>query len=133
VLKDVANDPLRSFVMAAVTDLAKSLRRDATNAERMLWSRLRRHEIEGFRFRLQVPLQKYIVDFACFEARLVVEVDGATHSTWPEIARDKLRERVLSADRFTVLRVTNDEVFNNLEGVLETIRLKLLELHARDQ
>jgi very-short-patch-repair endonuclease len=50
-----------------------------------------------------------------------------------EIVRDKLRERVLSADRFTVLRVTNDEVFNNIEGVLETIRLKLLELRRRDQ
>jgi very-short-patch-repair endonuclease len=119
--------------MAALNDLAKSLRRDATSAERLLWSRLRRHEIEGFRFRRQVPLQKYIVDFACFEARLVVEVDGATHSTRMEIARDKLRERVLSADRFTVLRVTNDEVFNNIEGVLETIRLRLLELRPRDQ
>jgi very-short-patch-repair endonuclease len=66
----------------------------------------------------------YIVDFACFEARLVIEVDGATHSTDEEIARDARRDAVLRSHGDTVLRFGNVEVFENLEGVLETIRLK---------
>jgi Protein of unknown function (DUF559) len=75
-----------------------------------------------------MPLQGYIVDFACLEARLIVEVDGATHSSDREIAYDRKRDAVLRADGFAVLRATNDDVFNNLEGVLETVRLRLLEL-----
>jgi very-short-patch-repair endonuclease len=110
------------------THRARALRRNATNAERLLWSRLRRCAVEGFRFRRQMPLQGYIVDFACLEARLIVEVDGATHSSDREIAYDQKRDAVLRADGFAVLRATNDDVFNNLEGVLETVRLRLLEL-----
>ena len=74
----------------------------------------------------------FIVDFACHEARLVVEVDGATHSTDKEVARDAERDRRLRVDGWEVARFTNDEVFHNLEGVLETIRLKLLERKPRD-
>ena len=119
--------------MADLRSLARSLRKDATRAERIPWSRLRRKALADFRFRRQVPLRGYIVDFACFEARLIVEVDGATHATDREIARDERRERVLRADGFVVLRVGNDDVFNNLEGVLETIRLRLVETLPRDE
>ena len=73
----------------------------------------------------------YIVDFACFEARLVVEVDGATHSTDAERARDATREDTLRSKGNTVLRFTNDEVFHNLPGVAETIRLKLAQFHPQ--
>jgi very-short-patch-repair endonuclease len=93
-----------------------------------LWSGLRRHAVEVFRFRRQVELLGFVVDFACYEARLVVEVDGATHSTGAEVARDARRDEILRANGNSVLRFTNDEVFHNLEGVLETIRLKLLQL-----
>jgi very-short-patch-repair endonuclease len=114
--------------MKALTQRARSLRRDATRAERLLWSRLRRNAVEEFHFRRQVPLVGFVVDFACFEARLIVEVDGATLSSDEELARDSRREAILRAANFELLRVTNDEVFSNLEGVFETIRLKLLEL-----
>src|SRR5271168_4314600 len=67
--------------------IARSLSRDATNAERRLWEGLRRGQLAGFRFRRQVILGGFIADFASFDARLVVEVDGATHSTDDEIAR----------------------------------------------
>jgi very-short-patch-repair endonuclease len=112
--------------MPALRELARSLRRNATEAERRLWSRLRRNAVEGQYFRRQAQLLGFVVDFVCFEAKLVVEVDGATHSSPDEIARDDQRDRMLRANGFAVLRVTNDDVFNNLEGVLETIRAKLL-------
>ena len=73
-----------------------------------------------------------IVDFACYEARLVVEVDGATHSTEAEVERDTRRDAILKANGNSVLRFTNDEVFYNPEGVVETIRLKLIELRPRE-
>ena len=73
----------------------------------------------------------YIVDFACLQARLVVEVDGATHSTDAEVERDRLREEVLRRNGNTVLRFGNIEIYENLDGVLETIRLKLLELYRK--
>ena len=76
-------------------------------------------------------LDAFIGDFVSFDARLVVEVDGATHSTDEEVERDAARSRALAAQGFAVLRFTNDEAYRNLDGVLETIRLKLIELRPR--
>ena len=73
----------------------------------------------------------FIVDFACYEARLVVEVDGATHTTEAELEKDRRRDEKLRANGNSVLRFTNDEVFHNVDGVVETIRLKLIELRPR--
>jgi very-short-patch-repair endonuclease len=112
--------------------VARRLRSDQTSAERKLWTALRRHGVEGFRFRRQVALFGFIVDFASYEARLVVEVDGATHSTESEVARGARRDEILQANGNSVLRFTNDEVFHNIDGILETIRLKLRELRPRD-
>jgi very-short-patch-repair endonuclease len=114
-----------------LTPLARTLRRNATHAERRLWQGLRRKQVAGFRFRRQVILGGFIADFACFEARTIVEVDGATHSTDEEIARDAARSAALRALGFDVLRFTNDEVYHNLDGVLETIRVRLAELRPR--
>jgi very-short-patch-repair endonuclease len=111
--------------------IARKLRKNATDAERRLWYGIRRENIAGFRFRRQVIIGGFVVDFACLEARLVVEVDGATHSTDDELARDTARTAVLSAQGYSVLRFTNDETFHNFDGVLETIRLKLVELRPR--
>jgi very-short-patch-repair endonuclease len=90
-----------------LTPVARSLRRNATSVERRLWQGLRREQVAGFRFRRQVPLGGFIADFACLEARLVVEVDGATHSTDQEIERDTARSTALRAQGFDVLRFTN--------------------------
>jgi very-short-patch-repair endonuclease len=78
-----------------------------------------------------VILCGFIVDFACYEARLVVEVDGATHTTEAELEKDRRRDEKLRANGNSVLRFTNDEVFHNVDGVVETIRLKLIELRPR--
>ena len=111
--------------------IARKLRTNATSAERRLWNGVRREQIGGFRFRRQVVLDGFVADFACYEARLVIEVDGATHSTDAELARDALRSAELGSQGYDVLRFTNDEIFRNIDGVLETIRLKLIELRPR--
>jgi very-short-patch-repair endonuclease len=113
--------------------LARCLRRDATNAERRLWEGLRRKQLAGFRFRRQVILDGFIADFASFDARLVVEVDGATHSTDEEKAYDAARAAALAAQGFAVLRFASEDVYRNLEGVLETIRMRLTELRPRNE
>jgi len=82
-------------------------------------------------------LSGFIADFACFGARMILDPglrsggDGATHSTDEEIARDIARSAALRASGFDLLRFTNDDVFRNLEGVLETIRMRLAELRPR--
>jgi very-short-patch-repair endonuclease len=111
--------------------IARSLRRNATNAERRLWQGLRREQVAGFRFRRQVILGGFVADFACFEARMVIEVDGATHATDDEVARDAARSAALAAQGYDILRVTNDDVFHNLDGVLETIHMQLIALRPR--
>ena len=111
--------------------LARSLRRDATNAERRLWEGLRRKQLAGFRFRHQVILGGFIADFASLGVRLVVEVDGGTHSTDQEIAYDAARSAALVTQGFALLGFGNDDVYRNLDGVLETIRMKLTELRPR--
>jgi very-short-patch-repair endonuclease len=113
-----------------LASLARSLRRNATNAEQRLWQGLRRKEVGGFRFRRQVALAGFIAHFVSLDARLVIEVDGATHSTVEELARDAARTAALAAEGFAVLRFTNDEVFHNLDGV-ETVYQKLTELRPR--
>ena len=110
---------------------ARALRRNATSAERRLWQVLRRKQVGGFRFRRQVIVSGFIADFACLEARLIVEVDGATHSTEMEIASDERRAAALGAQGFAILRFTNDDVYRNLDGVAETITMKLAELRPR--
>ena len=102
------------------SSIARTLRRNLTDAEQRLWSRLRRRQVEGYRFRRQAPLGPYVVDFACFAARLVIEVDGGQHGWRTE--QDAVRSSWLEANGFHVLRFWTNEVLGNLEGVLETIR-----------
>ncbi len=89
-------------------------------AEEKLWERLRNRRLEGHKFRRQVPLGRFIVDFACYDARVVVELDGGQHAE--SEADDAVRTQWLEGRGFCVLRFWNDEVFGNLEGVLEVIR-----------
>ncbi len=106
------------------TDLARTLRKRTTEAEKLLWQRLRSRQLESFKFRRQQPVGQYIVDFVSFERRLVIELDGGQHAISKE--KDKKRDRWLSQEEYVVLRFWDNEVFENLEGVLETIRRRLL-------
>jgi ring-1,2-phenylacetyl-CoA epoxidase subunit PaaD len=100
---------------------ARELRRNRTTAERRLWWELRELKQVGFKFRQQVPIDHYIVDFACLSKRFIVEVDGGTHSADEKNARDKRREQYLRGQGFRVLRVWNSEVRENIDGVMDTI------------
>jgi very-short-patch-repair endonuclease len=108
-----------TLVMA--NERARHLRRNRTLAERRLWWKLRELKQVGFKFRQQVPIDHFIVDFACLSKRVIVEVDGGTHSTDPELARDARRERYLRDQGFHVVRVWNSDVRQNIHGVMDTI------------
>jgi very-short-patch-repair endonuclease len=95
------------------------MRRAPTPAERRLWRGLRNHQLEGLKFRRQMPLGPYIVDFYCSAARFVVEVDGVSHIDAPgDVARDEWMEK----QGIRIFRVTNFDVLSNLEGVLIAIQ-----------
>ncbi|MEX0694196.1 MAG: endonuclease domain-containing protein [Rhodospirillales bacterium] len=95
---------------------ARTLRRNMTSPEAMLWRQLRARRLFDLKFRRQVPIGPYIVDFLCEDRGLVVEVDGDTHAS--QIAYDRRRDTFLNAAGFYVLRVTNRDVIHNLDGVL---------------
>ena len=103
----------------------RELRRNPTRAESYLWQSLRKSQLDGKKFRRQHGIGPYIVDFYCPECRVIVELDGAGHFGLLGAERDEARTRFLSRFGTRVLRFENKEVFGNLEGVLETIRLAL--------
>ena len=107
------------------TKHAKSLRKWPTNVEAILWNRLRARQIEGVKFRRQQPIENFIVDFISFEKRIVVELDGGQHAENRD--KDIERDRFFAENGFEVLRFWNNDVLENLEGVLEVIRKKCIE------
>ena len=94
---------------------ARRLRTNPTDAEKALWRILSRRQLDGHRFRRQVPIGRYIADFVCHEARLVVEVDGGQHD--PGDSGERERQTFLEAEGYRVLRFWNNEVLGNLAGV----------------
>ena len=98
---------------------ARELRRRATEAEKILWERLRNRRLRGLKFRRQHPLGPYIVDFYCAAHRLVVEIDGPIHALQQE--KDALRAQYLNMYGYRVLRFTNEEVLQDIETVLRRI------------
>jgi len=107
--------------------IARKLRSRPTEAERKLWVLLRAKQLAGYRFRRQVPLGTYVVDFLCFSKRLILEIDGGQHALLEEA--DRARTAWLDAQGFRVLRFWNNDVLANPDGV----RLSILRaLHDRD-
>jgi very-short-patch-repair endonuclease len=90
-----------------------------TEAERRVWQILRLHQLKGYKFRRQVPIGRYIVDFVCHKARLIVEIDGGQHDR--SSPREAERSGFLKNEGYRILRFWNDEVLANLDGVHETI------------
>jgi len=103
---------------------ARWMRRSATQAERLLWQRLRRGQL-GVRFRTQVPIGQFIADFFCPARDLVVEVDGGVHDDRRDI--DEERDRLLARLGVRVLHIRNEEVLDDLDGVVRRIAAALLE------
>ena len=98
--------------------LAKSMRRQPTDAEAALWRILRNRRLSMLKFRRQAPIPPYIADFLCFEHRLIVEADGSQHA---ESLHDEKRDAFLAAQRFTVLRFWNGDIPTNPRMIEETI------------
>lgn len=108
----------------SLQDFARELRNNATDVERLLWRHLKNGQLEGVKFRRQQPIETYVVDFVSFDKKIIIELDGSQHSE--NIGYDDLRDACLTANGFTVLRFWNNEVLENIEGVLEVIRPRCL-------
>jgi len=98
---------------------SRELRKNQTDAEKVLWNHLRLRQMEDYKFRRQQPIGKYIVDFACLEKRLIIEVDGGQHDeSGPQ---DFNRDSWLTSQGYRILRFWNNQIFNELDAVKETI------------
>ncbi len=95
---------------------ARILRKEMTEAERKLWAKLRCRQIRGLRFRRQVMFDKYIVDFVCFDPKIIIEIDGSQHAD--QVDYDEKRSKSLQALGYTVLRFWNNEVLEEIDTVL---------------
>ncbi|MGA0562148.1 endonuclease domain-containing protein [Ancylobacter sp. VNQ12] len=99
---------------------ARSLRRDQTEVEKLLWSHLRNRQLDGWKFRRQEPIDRFTVDFLCSDAKLVIELDGGQHA----VEKDAGRTRMIEACGYLVIRFWNNDVLTNIDGVL----LRILEV-----
>jgi very-short-patch-repair endonuclease len=103
---------------AEMFERARSMRREPTVADRTMWRLLRSRQLEGLKFRRQVPLGRYIADFACFYPRVIVECDGSQHSGH---TYDSARDAWFEAQGFKVFRFANESVLEETDGVLDTL------------
>jgi len=99
---------------------ARDLRKNSTIAERKLWHRLRSRNFINLKFRRQEPIGNYIVDFVCYENKIIIELDGGQHNEFSE--KDSPRTKALEKEGYKVLRFGNTEIINNIEGVLIVIK-----------
>jgi very-short-patch-repair endonuclease len=102
---------------------ARALRRRSTEAEKLLWSKLRGRRFDGIKFKRQVPIANHIVDFVSLDLKFIIEVDGGQHDV--RAAQDAERTRILQEWGYHVVRFWNNDVLSNIEGVLEAILQEL--------
>jgi very-short-patch-repair endonuclease len=120
-VKGVLLTPMRKDLK----QFARDLRRQQTDAEKKLWARIRNRRVDGWKFNRQVPNGPYVLDFFCFEASLVLELDGGQHTEAERAEHDAVRTAFLEQQGLTVLRFWNGDVLKNIDGVLEHIYLAL--------
>lgn len=108
------------------TSLARELRQRQTEAEKILWARLRNRQLAGVKFRRQQPIGRYIVDFVSFKNRITVEIDGGQHNERRITEKDEERTLCLKEEAYRILRFWNNEIMKNIDGVLEVIRGTLM-------
>ena len=112
-----------------LTRIARNLRAKSTDAENRLWYFLRGRRFEGAKFVRQFPIGPHVADFACRDAHLAIELDGGQHSA----ESDAPRTQVIESFGYRIIRFWNNDVFENTEGVLETIRQELLMARNRTE
>ena len=101
------------------TAFAEHLRRNQTSSETLVWAELRNRQCGGYKFRRQVPIGAYVVDFLCVAQKLIVEIDGPSHLDAADY--DANRTRILESQGYHVIRLTNDDVFEGLDATIEAI------------
>ena len=105
---------------------ARFLKKVQTEAESFLWQRLRNRKLNGFKFRRQHPIDRYIADFYCHETKLIIEVDGEIHLNNDQIVYDKIRTEELESLGLRVIRFTNRQVLDKIDHVLQEISKNLM-------
>ncbi len=111
----------RHRIYPPLLQAAHELRQPQTPAEQKLWSHLRNRQLNNLKFRRQHPIEKFIIDFYCAEAKLCIEVDGDSHAEPDQIKYDQARTEWLTEEGYRVIRFTNREVFNQMDAVIERI------------
>ena len=106
---------------------ARALRKTMTLHEKKLWAQLRLLRTQEFHFRRQAPLLGYVLDFACFSRRIIVECDGSHHANGMQLASDARRDAIFAAEGFLTLRFWNNDIDDNLDGIVETILARAFE------
>ena len=105
--------------------LARNLRKGMHEPEKILWAKLRDRRFKSYKFRRQVQIGKYIVDFVCYEKHLIIELDGRQHLSPENIIEDKQRTKYLEERTFKVIRYYNTDILNNIELVMQDLWDKL--------
>jgi len=105
--------------------IAGDLRKSMTPAERLLWKEIRNRKINGFSFRRQHPVKDFVVDFFCYHAMLIIEIDGDVHDDAYQKERDDERMKIIKKLGINEIRFKNEEVINNLEQVIKRIAIEL--------
>ena len=106
--------------------LVREMRKEPTDAENILWQELRGHKLNRLKFRRQHSIDKFVVDLYCREKKLIIEVDGEIHDSQKE--NDSLRQKFLEEIGYTVLRIKNEDIINDLKKVLEKIKSSINSL-----
>ncbi|WP_251795793.1 MULTISPECIES: endonuclease domain-containing protein [unclassified Arenibacter] len=101
---------------------AQHLREQMTETEIILWNRLKDNKEEGYKFRRQHPIHKFIVDFYCHQAKLIIEIDGKYHESDHQKQYDLDRSKILTFQGLKILRFTNEEIMNDIENVIKKIK-----------
>lgn len=116
---------MKVFNRETTKEKRKELRKNQTDAERLLWSKLRNKQLNGYKFFRQYGVGSYIVDFYCPLLKVVIEIDGGQHYSQEGIAYDHQREEFLKTENIKVIRFTNLDVLKNIEGIYETLQIEL--------
>ena len=124
-MKDHVNN-LTYGASAEIFKRAKNLKREMTPAEKILWKELRNGKLDGHKFRRQHPIGKFVADFYCHQRKMVIELDGGIHDDVGIKERDEGRTYELENFGLKIIRFTNEDIFENLDNVLNEIKTHLL-------
>ncbi len=117
-----------NFNNTKIKPIRRKLRHEATETERILWSRLKSRQLLGYKFRRQYSIGIFIVDFYCPELKLVIEIDGSQHSEKSSAEYDQSRTNYFRDFNITVIRYWNNDIFKNIEGVFDDLLNKIKEI-----